>query len=55
MGTHFEHKEHYTVAKKAIVDVHTKGKCYWDINKSIIEHICKVRVFFVNVNSMNQS
>ena len=36
MGTYFEHKEHYTVRKEAIVDVHKEGKCYQDINKSLI-------------------
>ena len=46
MGTLFEHKEHYTVAKEAIVDVHKEGKCYQDINKSLIMPICTVGAFF---------
>ena len=46
MGTLFEHDEHYTVAKEAIVDVHKEGKCYQDINKSLIMAICRVGAFF---------
>ena len=39
-------KNIYTVAKEAIVDVHKEGKCYQDINKSLIMPICTVRAFF---------
>ena len=46
MDTHFEHKEHCTVAKEAMVDVHKEGKCYQDINKSLIMPIYIVMAFF---------